>query len=249
MSNAAIDINCDLGEGIGNEAAIMPFISSVNIACGFHAGSPLTMQETVSLAKKHQVAIGAHPSYPDREHFGRRTMHLPANEIYAMVVYQVGAMAAICTTEKIKLHHIKLHGALYNQAAVDRVIADAVVAAIKDFDASLKIYGLSGSVLISLAKAAGIRAVEEAFADRSYTSEGTLTSRSMPHAMLTDPAEVTAQALSIALRNTVRATDQSILQLNAETLCIHGDGLHAQAFAKAVYNSMLENNIRIQSPA
>lgn len=249
MSNNVIDINCDLGEGIGNEAAIMPFISSVNIACGFHAGSPISMQETVSLAKKHQVAIGAHPSYPDREHFGRRTMHLSANEIYAMVVYQAGAMAAICTAEKIKLHHIKLHGALYNQAAVDKIIAEAVVTAIKDFDTSLMVYGLAGSILISLAKAAGIRAVEEAFADRSYTPEGTLTSRSMPHAMLTEPAEVTAQALSIVLRNTVRATDHSILQLKAETLCIHGDGLHAQDFAKVIYNTMLENNIRIQSPA
>ena len=176
-------------------------------------------------------------------------MHLPPNEIYALVLYQAGAMAAICTTEKIKLHHIKLHGALYNQAAVDKGIAEAVVRAIKDFDSSLMVYGLAGSILISLAKAAGIRAVEEAFADRSYTPEGTLTPRSMPHAMLTEPAEVTAQALSIVLHNTVRTSDHTMLELKAETLCIHGDGLHAQAFAKTVYNSMLENNIRNHPPA
>jgi len=249
MSHAIIDINCDLGEGAGNEAAIMPFISSANIACGFHAGSPVIMQDTIRMAKKHQVAIGAHPSYPDREQFGRRIMHLPANEIYAIVMYQIGAMAAICTAERVPLRHIKLHGALYNQAAGDKEIATAIVAAVKDFDAALLLYGLSGSLLISLAKAAGIRAVEEAFADRSYTPEGILTSRSMPHAMLTETDEVTDQALSIVLRHAVRTSDRSMVQINAETLCIHGDGLHAPAFAKAIYNSMLENKIRIQAPA
>ncbi|ULQ51653.1 5-oxoprolinase subunit PxpA [Flavihumibacter fluvii] len=249
MSQNAIDINCDLGEGTGNETGIMPFISSVNIACGFHAGNALTMQETVRLAKKHAVCIGAHPSFNDPEHFGRRTMHLPATEIYAIILYQVGALSAICQAEKTRIHHIKLHGALYNQASTDKLVAEAAVAAIKDLDASLVIYGLSGSVLISLAKAAGLKTAAEVFADRTYTPEGLLTSRSMPHALITDVAEVTQQVLGFVFNQSVIATDQSLVKITAETICIHGDGLHAPVFAKAVNHALAEKNIKIQSPA
>jgi UPF0271 protein len=248
MSQPVIDINCDLGEGAGNEAEIMPFISSANIACGFHAGNAVLMQETVRLAKKHQVAIGAHPAFNDPEHFGRRTMHLPPSELYANVLYQIGAMAAICQAEKAVLHHIKLHGALYNQASNDLPIAEAIVAAVKDYDATLIIYGLSGSLLLAKAKAAGLRTAAEVFADRTYTHEGTLTSRSMQNALLTDSAEVTKQAISFALEQAVKATDHSLLKLTAETICIHGDGLHAPAFAKAVNHALRERNIRIQCP-
>lgn len=248
MSHTVIDINCDLGEGAGNEADIMPYISSANIACGFHAGNALLMQDTVRLAKKHQVAIGAHPSFNDPEHFGRRTMHLAVAELYAIVLYQVGAMAAICQGEKAKLHHVKLHGALYNQASNDQQIAAAIVAAVKDFDASLIIYGLSGSLLLAVAKAAGLRTAAEVFADRTYTHEGILTPRSMQNALINDSVEVTKQAISFALEQFVKATDQSLLKLSAETICIHGDGLHAPAFAKAVHHALLERNIRIQCP-
>ncbi|MBZ5859037.1 5-oxoprolinase subunit PxpA [Flavihumibacter profundi] len=249
MSQTVIDINCDLGEGTGNELAIMPFISSVNIACGFHAGNALTMMEVVRLAKKHHVAIGAHPSYEDREHFGRRIMHISPSEIYAGVLYQMGALAAICQTEKINLHHIKPHGALYNQAARDMEIAKAIAAAVKDFNPSLIVYGLSGSMLISAAKSAGLRTASEVFADRTYTPEGELTPRSMHNALITDPHEVTRQVLSIVKLNAVTTTDNSLFSVNAETICIHGDGLHAPEFAREVSHALANENIKIQSPS
>ena len=201
------------------------------------------------MAKKYQVAIGAHPSFHDPEHFGRRTMHLPDTEIYAIILYQVGAMAAICHAEKTKLHHIKLHGALYNQASVDKKIAEATVAAIKDFDSALLLYGLSGSQLLSVAKAAGLRTASEVFADRTYTPEGALTPRSMPHALIAETGEVIQQVISFVDTQSVKTSDQSIIKLKAETICIHGDGIHAPVFAKAVHHALTENNIQIQSPA
>lgn len=248
MSKLVIDINCDLGEGTGNDAAIMPYLSSANIACGFHAGNAVTMLDMVQLARKHQVAIGAHPSFHDPDHFGRRTMHIPANEIYAIVVYQLGALAAICRTENTRMRHVKPHGALYNQAAADRQVAGAIIAAIKDTDPSLILYGLSGSPFLSQAAAAGLSVVHEVFADRTYNPDGSLTARSMPHAVITDTNSILRQVLGFIQTETVQATDHSILTLRADTICLHGDGLHATDFAKAIHQFLQQNQVRIQAP-
>jgi UPF0271 protein len=249
MSQRPIDINCDLGEGTGNESAIMPFISSVNIACGFHAGNASTMLEVVRLAKKHGVAVGAHPSYIDREHFGRRNMQLPPKEVYALVLYQVGALHAICQVEGVSLHHVKPHGALYNQAASDPALAEAVVSAVKDFDKKLLLYGLSGSHLISASRVAGLPTAAEVFADRTYTSSGLLTSRTLPHAMITDKHIAVNQALKIVLENQVVATDGSLIPIEAETICIHGDGMRAAEFAHALHSAFTAHAILIKAPA
>lgn len=249
MSHTSIDINCDLGEGAGNDAAIMPFISSANIACGFHAGNALTMMETVLLAKQYNVAIGAHPSYFDREHFGRRYMHLDAKSIYALVLYQLGALDAFCRAENVSLHHVKPHGALYNQAAEDPAIAAAVAHAIRDYDAGMRVYGLSGSWLITEAKALGLVTVAEVFADRTYTGAGSLTPRSEPGALLDTPEKVIAQSLSLALQQQATATDGTSLRLAADTICLHGDHPQAGVFVKAIHNAFADAGIRIQSPA
>lgn len=244
MKNA-IDINCDLGEGTGNEIAIMPLISSVNIACGFHAGNALTMQETARLAKKFGVAVGAHPSWEDREHFGRRIMQASPEECYAIILYQVGAMQAICKVEDIPLHHVKPHGALYNQAATDPELAKAIAAAVKDFDPALVLYGMAGSQLIDAGKKIGLRTRSEGFADRSYTSEGFLTPRTMHNAMITDAKQAVKQVLRLIQEQTVISSDGKTIPLAAETICIHGDGAHAPEFAHALSVALKENQIRV----
>lgn len=249
MSNTSIDINCDLGEGTGNEAAILPFISSVNIACGFHAGNAITMLEVVRLAKKHGVAIGAHPSWEDREHFGRRNMQLPARELYAILLYQLGALAAICHSESIPLHHVKPHGALYNQAATDAELSKVITTAIRDFNPTLILYGLSGSVLNTTAEKAGLRVAAEVFADRTYTKEGLLTPRTMHNAMITETSKATAQALQLVTKQEVTTIDHTLIHLKADTICIHGDGAHAPEFARALHHAMESAAISIQPPA
>ncbi len=249
MSNTVIDINCDLGEGMGNETAIMPLISSVNIACGFHAGNPATMLSVVQLAKKQGVAIGAHPSWDDREHFGRRIMQVAPRDLYALIIYQVGALAAICKAEKVPLHHVKPHGALYNQAATDPQLAKVIATAIHDFDPSLLLYALAGSRLVEAGEKAGLQTASEVFADRTYNSEGLLTPRTQPNALITETAKATAQALLLVKEQKVKATDGTLLSLRADTICIHGDGAHAPEFARALHHAMLSESISIHPPA
>lgn len=227
-----IDLNCDLGESfgsysLGNDAAIMPFITSANIACGLHAGDPLVMQTTVRLAKEHRVQIGAHPGWPDLQGFGRREMKIDPAEAEALVLYQIGALAAFVRAEGLELRHVKPHGALYNQAAKDAALAEAVARAVKRFSVDLVLVGLAGSGLLAAGRAIGLRVAGEAFPDRGYNPDGTLMSRNLPGAVLKDPQAIAANAIRLA-REGIRFGDQKVIP---ETLCLHGD--HPQAVENA----------------
>jgi 5-oxoprolinase (ATP-hydrolysing) subunit A len=221
-----IDINCDMGEGIGNEEALMPFINSANIACGYHVGDISTMEKTANLCNQYGVAIGAHPSFNDRENFGRKEMDLSTQEIYELVTQQLIILQEVVSASGNKLIHVKPHGALYNQSARIDLIAEAIAKAVKDFDPTLLLFGLSGSQSINEAKKIGLQTRNEVFADRAYSEDGSLLPRSHPMAMLGDVAAVVAQVEQMA--------GQGI----AETICIHGDGKHAVEFAKAIHDWM-----------
>ena len=239
------DINCDMGEGIGDpslpagrDELIMPFISSANIACGYHAGDATIMKQTVELAVKHHVAIGAHLSFPDRENFGRIEMKLENNEVYDLVTQQLYILNEITTAFGGKLNHVKPHGALYNMSARDAMLSGVIAKAVKDFDASLLLLGLSGSHSISEAKKIGLKTASEVFADRTYEDDGTLTSRSKPGALLKTVEEVVKQVMQMVNDKTVTTLSGKKIAVLAETICIHGDGEHAVAFAKAIQNAI-----------
>jgi UPF0271 protein len=217
-------LNCDLGEGIGNDAALMPYIDEANIACGFHSGDAFTMRETVALCIRHSVKIGAHPSYLDRENFGRKEIELSPEEIYLLVRKQVETLKKITEQAGAKLHHVKPHGALYNTSAKNEAVAKAIAKAVKDVDAGLVLFGLKGSLSIEVAQAIGLKTAEEAFADRSYESDGSLTPRSQPGACFTEIHDVLDQ----------------VEKIKADTWCIHGDGPHALEFAKALKAKVLK---------
>jgi UPF0271 protein len=236
-----IDINSDLGEGIGTDEDIMPFISSANIACGAHAGSPALMERTVRLAKQYGVQIGAHPGYADAENFGRIEMQLPPGEIEELVLQQIAALAGIARANGMGLAHVKPHGALYNQAAKDRVLADAIARAVKRFDRDLILYGLAGSELIAAGLDAGLRVASEGFLDRAYESDGSLRSREMPGAMIEDPKEAAANGLRLASEGISIKSKKGEERLRVDTLCVHGDSPWAVETAKAV-NEILEKN-------
>lgn len=232
-----IDLNCDLGESfgawrMGDDENAMQHISSANIACGFHAGDPATMRATVAAALRYKVAIGAHPSLPDLQGFGRREMQVSAADIHAMLLYQIGALSAFATAAGTRLRHVKPHGALYNMSARDPVIADAVAEAIAGFDPTLILVGLSGSESIKAAERRGLRAAHEVFADRRYRADGSLMPRSQTGAVIDDIDHAVAQALDLATRGEVIADDGSLVQLHADTLCLHGDRADASAFAR-----------------
>ncbi len=214
-----MQINCDLGEGIGNDAALMPYIDEANIACGFHAGDAFTMRETVALCIRHGVKIGAHPSYLDRENFGRKEIELSPEEIYLLVKKQIETLNQIVKTAGGKLNHVKPHGALYNTSAKNEVVAKAIAKAVKDVNGDLILFGLKGSLSIEVAQAMGLKTAEEAFADRRYVSDGSLTPRSQPGACFTSVKEVIDQ----------------VKKIKADTWCIHGDGPHAVDFAKVLH--------------
>ena len=213
-----MQLNCDLGEGIGNDAALMPYIDEANIACGFHAGDAFTMRETVALCIRHRVKIGAHPSYLDRENFGRKEIELSPEEIYLLVKKQIEILNQIVKTAGGTLNHVKPHGALYNTSAKNPEVAKAIAKAVKDIDPGLVLFGLKGSLSIEVAQAIGLKTAEEAFADRRYESDGSLTPRSQPGACFTDIQHVLNQ----------------VQKMKADTWCIHGDGPHALEFAKAL---------------
>jgi UPF0271 protein len=219
-----MQINCDLGEGIGNDAALMPFIDEANIACGFHSGDAFTMRETVALCIRHSVKIGAHPSYLDRENFGRKEIELSPEEIYLLVRKQVETLKKITEQAGAKLHHVKPHGALYNTSAKNEAVAKAIAKAVKDVDAGLVLFGLKNSFSIAAGKEIGLKTAEEAFADRRYESDGSLTPRSQPGACFTSVKEVIDQ----------------VKKIKADTWCIHGDGPHALEFAKALKAKVLK---------
>ena len=241
-----IDLNADLGEGAGNDEALMGLVSSANIACGWHAGDAQTMRQCVRWALQNGVAIGAHPSFPDRENFGRSTMHLPPEEIIAGVLYQIGALAAIAKAEGGALAHVKPHGALYNQAVKEPELAAAIVDAVRHFDPSLKFFGLAGSGMIDAARRAGPEPVEEVFADRGYMPDGSLVPRSQAGALIEDEEASLAQTLSLVRDHQVRAIDGSIVPVNAQSVCLHGDGAHALEFARRIRERLTVEGIAIK---
>jgi UPF0271 protein len=242
-----IDINCDMGEGMGNDEEIMPYISSANIACGYHAGDETTMKQTVELCKKYNVAIGAHPSYADRENFGRTDIRLPQPEIYELVKKQISFLNELAKTAGTSLHHVKPHGALYNMAARDKFLAPVVALAVFDSNYKLVLYGLSGSHLVREGKNHGLKTASEVFADRTYKDDSSLTPRHKPGALIENAEQAVAQVLQMVNEGTVTTTSGKKIPIIAETVCIHGDGPHAVEFAKAIHKALTENNIAIQA--
>ena len=238
-----IDLNSDMGEGfgvweMGNDLALLDYIDSTNIACGWHAGDPERMKKLVAAALHKQVLIGAHPSLPDLMGFGRREMAITPNDAYNFVLYQAGALQAFIRAQGGKLHHIKPHGAFYNQAARDKSLALAIAQAVKDLGDGIILYGLASSCFIEAAKEIGIPLWQEVFADRRYTSEGYLVPRTQPGALIENEDQAAAQALRMAQKGEVVALDGSIVKVQADTLCIHGDSPTALAFAKKI-NALL----------
>ncbi len=234
MGTLTIDINCDLGEGCGSDAEMMKYISSANIACGYHAGDATTMRKTVDLAIDRGVAIGAHPGYQDRENFGRTAMKMAPKQVHKIVTDQISVLNEIARSSGGRLNHVKPHGALYNQSAVEPEIAAAIAAAIRDFDDTLVLFGLSGSTSITEAANLGLRTAAEVFADRTYQTDGTLTPRTEPNALIYDTEEAITQVLDMIKYGRVRSVDAIMIPIVAETVCIHGDGEKAVEFAKAI---------------
>ncbi|MCT2537227.1 LamB/YcsF family protein [Aquibacillus koreensis] len=244
-----IDLNCDMGESfgayrIGQDQEIVKYISSANIACGFHAGDPKTMDETVNLAIKHGVKIGAHPGYPDLNGFGRRKMVLTPEETYQLIVYQVGALLGFVKVNNGELSHVKPHGALYNLAAKDEKIATAIATAVYQVDPTLTLYGLSNSKLTEAGEKVGLTVAHEVFADRTYQADGTLTPRSEPNALLTDSSDAVDQVLQMIKTSTVTDTNGTSIPIKVDTVCLHGDGPHALAFAQQLHQRLSIENIK-----
>ncbi|MFC3563219.1 LamB/YcsF family protein [Pedobacter jamesrossensis] len=248
-----IDINCDMGEAFGNysmpnDIILMDYISSVNIACGFHAGDAHVMQETVALALQKGVAIGAHPGLQDLQGFGRREIKISAREAYQITLYQIGALSGFVKAAGAKLHHVKAHGALYNMSAKDVELAKAIAQAVQDFDTHLILYGLAGSKMIEAAKGLGLATASEVFADRSYQDDGSLTPRTQAGAMIEDEKESIKQVLGFAEQQKVTSINGKVISLKAETLCLHGDGHHAVEFAKLITEQFKAKGIVIKTP-
>ena len=230
-----IDFNCDMGEGVGNDAKIMPFISSASIACGYHAGDVDQMYEAVALAAKHNVLVGAHVSYFDKKNFGRSEIILPEAEVYELVQQQLIILKEITDLFDLPLSHVKPHGALYNQSAKDSSLAKTIAQAVKDFDKRLVLFGLSGSQSIRKAELLGLRACNEVFADRTYQDDGSLTPRSQPNALIVDEAIAVKQVQQMIREGTVRSVNGKDVPIIAQTICIHGDGKHAVEFAQSIH--------------
>ena len=237
-----VDLNCDMGEGMGNEAVLMPYITSANIACGFHAGDSDIMKSTVELCIRHQVHIGAHPAFPDRENFGRKNMTLPSAKVEHMVAMQILSLKKICEDHQVRLNHVKPHGALYNMAACDPELAAAIAKAVHFIDPELILVGLSGSRMYSAAMARGLTFFHEVFADRSYRKDGTLTPRTEPGAVLQIPTEAADQAFRLATGSGILAEGEVIFP-KADTICIHGDGPDALAFASAINDRLSTHSL------
>ena len=227
-----------MGEGIGNDELIMPFISSANIACGYHAGDSATMWQTIELAIKHNVIIGAHMSFLDRKNFGRTEMNLDKAEVYDLVIQQLIILNDIATELDTELHHVKPHGALYNMSARDAALANTIATAVKDFNSHLILFGLSGSHSISEAKAIGLQTASEVFADRTYQDDGLLTPRSQPNALIVETNKVVQQVLQMIKEGKVTTVSGKEIPIMAETICIHGDGKQAVEFAKAIHKAV-----------
>jgi len=247
-----IDINSDLGESfgsfkMGNDAEVMKYITSANIACGFHAGDPVVMEKTIKLALENQVAIGAHPGYPDLMGFGRRKMDLTPAEVKAYVFYQIAALKAMTEALGGKLQHVKAHGALYNEAAGNESVARAIAEAVLQLDSSLIFVGLANSNMLEVAKKMGLKTAAEVFADRAYTNFGTLVPRSQPGAVIHDPKICNDRVLQMIKEHTVEAINGSKIHIDASTICIHGDNPAAIELARSLRNHLEKNGIVIQA--
>ena len=248
-----IDLNCDMGESfgawkMGADAEVMPFISSANVACGFHAGDPATIRRTVRLAVDRGVAVGAHPSLPDLMGFGRRVMRISPQEMYDLIIYQAGAVEAFARVAGAKLHHVKCHGALYNMAVNDDALSEAMVRAVKDLGSGVILYALSGSKTLEAGKKAGIRVSGEVFADRGYTDEGTLAPRDQPGGLIEDPAASVRQVLRMIEEGYVTSLAGKRVAVSADTLCLHGDQPGAVTFAQALRKVFAEKGIAVAAP-
>ncbi|MFC5648154.1 LamB/YcsF family protein [Paenibacillus solisilvae] len=250
----SIDLNCDFGEGygaytFGQDETLLNYVTSVNIACGFHAGDPHTIREAVSRAVQAGVAVGAHPGLPDRLGFGRREIALSPSEVYEITLYQIGALDAFVRASGSKLKHVKPHGALYHMAGGQASIAEAFVQAVRAYDSQLKIYGQSGSLLLAEAQKQGLSKVSEVFADRAYIRGGQLAPRRSPGAVLSSPEAALQQTLYMLKHNKVRTLEGEEAAITAETVCLHGDGEHAGQFAAALRNGLAGAGIVLQPPS
>jgi UPF0271 protein len=246
-----IDLNSDVGESygayrIGADADLVPHVTSVNVACGFHGGDPGVMRETVRLARAAGASVGAHPGFPDLVGFGRRELRASPREVEDMVVYQIGALAAIAHAEGVTLAHVKAHGALYNMAARDRSLADAIASAVRAVDPSLVLFGLPGSELIRSGEAAGLAVASEGFADRAYAPDGSLAPRAMPGSVLHDAEIVVRRAVEMVAHGRVVATDGSELTLRVDTLCVHGDTPGAADLARQLRAGLHRHGVDVQ---
>jgi len=246
-----IDLNCDLGESFGNykigmDEEVIKFISSANIACGFHASDPLVMAKTVELAKENRVKVGAHPGFPDLVGFGRRNMNVSSAELKTMVQYQIGALNAFCIAKGVKMNHVKPHGAMYNMAAKDVNLATSIAEGIAEVDSSLILLGLSGSQLISAAKEVGLKTDSEVFADRAYEEDGSLVARTKPGAVITNEDEVIERVIRMIKTGRVKAITGKEIPIQVDSICVHGDNPKALNFVKMIRERLLQENIKIE---
>jgi len=243
-----IDLNADLGEGAASERELLALVSSANIACGFHAGDPATMTASILAAHEFGVAVGAHPSFADRENFGRREQTLSPSEVFALVAYQLGAFRGIASSLGIRPHHVKPHGALYNMAARDPTLAEAVTRAIVTVDRGLILFAPDGSALAGAAEVANVRLAREVFADRHYLANGALVPRTRPDALLHDPEEAAARVLRILHAHVVRAVDGKEIAVQADTICVHGDTPEAVEFALKLRECLAASGVEVTAP-
>ncbi|NYT61300.1 LamB/YcsF family protein [Alcaligenaceae bacterium] len=249
----SIDLNCDMGESfgaweMGHDADILPYVTSANIACGFHAGDPTVMRKTVAAAIRHGVALGAHPGLPDLAGFGRRNIDISPENAYDIVVVQVGALAGVAASQGGRLHHVKAHGALYNMATKNPDLAQAIAQAVYDVDPSLVFYALAASIQVGIAKKTGLTVAQEVFADRTYQSDGSLTSRKQANSMIVDPEISIRQVLRMITEGKVATLQGEDINVQADTLCIHGDQPGAVVFAQAIRKALGQKNITVRKP-
>lgn len=245
-----VDLNADLGESfgaytIGMDSEVLRYITSANVACGFHAGDPVVMQKTVAMAAKNGTAVGAHPGYPDLMGFGRRNMNITPDEACAYIKYQVGALSAFAKAAGMKLQHVKPHGAFYNQAAVNDKLAEAICRGVYEVDPELILLGLAGSAHIRAAKAVGLRTASEVFADRGYMEDGTLVPRSQPGAMIHDRAEAIARTVRMVKEGTVETVTGKVIPIQADSICVHGDNPDAIGFVKEIREKLEAEGVTV----
>ena len=247
-----VDLNADLGESFGNykcgmDEDVIKYISSANVACGFHASDPVVMDKTVTMAKEYGVSIGAHPGFPDLVGFGRRRMAVSAKELKAMVQYQIGALNAFCKSHNAELSHVKPHGAMYNMAAKDKKLAVAIAEGIYEVDKDLVLLGLSGSLMVEAGRETGLMVASEVFADRAYNDDGTLVDRSIAGAVITDEDLAISRVIEMIKTGTVKTISGGRVHVQADSICLHGDGVKAVEFSRKIHEALVRENVEITS--